>query len=62
MVEIIVSNQDHWLEKSVNLFVDQAASSVAEHGYFAVALAGGNTPEPLYSELARPENWNRIEL
>jgi 6-phosphogluconolactonase len=34
-------------------FVDTAEAAVAERGYFAVALAGGSTPEATYEALAR---------
>ena len=61
MREIIVCEKEEWPTKAVELFVQQANANIADHSSFSAALAGGNTPEPLYSELARPENWNRIE-
>lgn len=61
MMEIIVCEKQEWLTKAVELFIQQANVNIADHGCFSVALAGGNTPAPLYSELARPENRDRVE-
>lgn len=61
MMEIIVCETEEWLTKAVNIFIQQAHVNIADHGCFSVALAGGNTPAPLYSALAQPENRNRVE-
>jgi len=37
---------------AASIFLEQAGQSVSDHGYFAVALAGGQTPRRLYSLLA----------
>jgi 6-phosphogluconolactonase len=42
-------------------FVALAAEAVAEHGRFAVALAGGSTPRATYSLLATPEFARRVD-
>lgn len=41
-------------------FVSRAVAAVAAHGRFAVALAGGSTPQPLYRLLARPPYREQI--
>jgi 6-phosphogluconolactonase len=45
---------------------DVAASAIAQRGRFAVALAGGETPRPLYQLLARQHRdsvaWDRTEV
>ena len=61
MTEIIVCEKEKWLTEAVGLFIQQADANIADHGRFSVALAGGSTPEPLYSALAQPENRGRID-
>jgi 6-phosphogluconolactonase len=41
-------------QAAAGLFVEQARRAAEEHGRFAVALAGGNTPRRTYELLARP--------
>jgi len=48
-------------------FVSLAAGAIAARGRFAVALAGGNTPRPLYDRLAGGRHadrvdWSRVHL
>lgn len=48
-------------------FVELAAQAMHEHGRFRVALAGGNTPKPLYELLATREfaarvDWSHTEV
>jgi 6-phosphogluconolactonase len=39
----------------------RARAALAEHGEFRIALSGGNTPRPVYSQLALAEfPWERI--
>jgi len=40
-------------EAAARVFVEEAARAIAERGRFAVALAGGSTPEATYGVLAR---------
>lgn len=61
MAEIIVcGDKNKWLKTAVTLFIKQAETSVADHGFFSVALAGGGTPAPFYSGLAQPGNQSRV--
>jgi 6-phosphogluconolactonase len=48
---------------AVNFIVDLARKSLAERNQFRIALSGGNTPRPVYRELAhtgRDLPWERI--
>ena len=48
---------------AVNFIVDLARKSLAERNEFRIALSGGNTPRPVYTELARTGRdlpWERI--
>ena len=38
---------------AVNFIVDLARKSLAERNEFRIALSGGNTPRPVYAEIAR---------
>ena len=41
----------------------EARAALGERGEFRIALSGGNTPRPVYQELARPEHelrWERV--
>src|SRR4051794_24698051 len=43
----------NFVADAANLILDLAKKSLAERDEFAVALSGGNTPRPVYSEWAR---------
>lgn len=50
-----------------NYFVETAASSIASHGQFSVALSGGSSPKKLYVLLASPlfkdkVEWNKVHF
>lgn len=54
-------------EAAGRLFIAAASDAVAARGRFAVALAGGSTPEALYRWLAAPEratqvDWQRVQV
>jgi 6-phosphogluconolactonase len=49
---VIPGERDVTLDYAARHFVDTAIHSITNHGYFAVALSGGSTPEALYSLLA----------
>ena len=38
---------------ATNFIVDLARKSLAERNEFRIALSGGNTPRPVYSEIAQ---------
>jgi 6-phosphogluconolactonase len=48
-------------------FVEWAWQSISRHGDFQVALAGGNTPQEMYRQLATPEfrsqvDWAKVQV
>lgn len=49
------------LQFCVDHFLTVGAESVADHGYFAVALSGGSTPKEIYKRLAMPDNRKRLD-
>jgi 6-phosphogluconolactonase len=57
----VFDSEDEVLNALANYFVDTAASSIAGHGQFSVALSGGNSPKKLYELLASPLFKDRVE-
>lgn len=57
----VFNTEEEVLEGLANYFVDVAAKSIADHGQFAVALSGGNSPKKLYKLLASPKFRDRVE-
>ena len=53
-------------EAAARVFVEEAARAIAERGRFAVALAGGSTPEATYEVLARDHggdvDWPNVHV
>ncbi len=53
-------------EAAARAFVESAADAIAERGRFAVALAGGSTPEATYEVLARDHSedvdWPNVHV
>jgi 6-phosphogluconolactonase len=52
---------------AANHFSDLAQEAIVDHGYFAVALAGGSTPKGMYRTLATIEfaqqvNWELVHV
>lgn len=52
--------------RAADLFVEQAAQSIAEHGRFLVALNGGSTPTRLFqllaSEFRNKVDWSKVHV
>src|SRR5262252_1646761 len=62
MVGEVVRTRNFAAEAS-NFILDLAQKALAERNEFRIALSGGNTPRPVYSELARIGRhlpWDRI--
>jgi 6-phosphogluconolactonase len=57
----VFNNEDEVLTGLANYFVETAASSIADHGQFSVALSGGNSPKKLYELLASPLYKDKVE-
>ena len=59
--EILHTN--NFLDDAVALIVGAAAEAIRERGIFRIALSGGNTPRPVYRELAgKSLGWDRWEV
>lgn len=52
---------DNIIQYCVEHFIALANQAIADHGYFAVALSGGSTPNAIYKALAANENRSRID-
>src|SRR5438045_2111293 len=64
---VIKENLEELSKAAVDHFVQIANRSIIAHGSFSVALAGGSTPNYLYSLLASDSHrlkldWSRVEF
>lgn len=63
---IVHNNKQQLAEAAARDFADRAASAVERSGRFAVALAGGSTPEATYELLARDYadrvDWSKVHV
>lgn len=64
---IIWEDAESLSEAAAYFFIQRCAESIADHGYFAVALSGGSTPKRLFQLLAAPPfvstiPWNKVFL
>lgn len=57
----VFDTEDAVLNGLAKFFVATAASSIANHGQFSVALSGGNSPKKLYELLASPVYKDKVE-
>jgi 6-phosphogluconolactonase len=51
VVEVLPDTQA-LVQRSLDLLLERLHTAIATHGRFTIALAGGNTPKPLYEALA----------
>lgn len=63
----VIFDADGLARVAASRFVALASAAVAERGQFAVALAGGSTPRPVYTllagqPLAGEVDWARVEV
>jgi 6-phosphogluconolactonase len=58
---VIPGNGKEAVAYAVLHFMTVAKESIAEHGHFAVALSGGNTPKAIYEGLAKSEDRNQVD-
>ncbi len=62
----IFKNLEELSQTAANLFVEQAAQSIAERDRFLVALSGGSTPARLFQLLAtdfrEKVDWSRVQV
>lgn len=57
----IAKNADDLAERAAERFLQEAGEAIRRDGGFTAALAGGSTPEKLYTRLAQPEVAARID-
>ena len=58
-----VIRTDRFVTDAAAFIVQQARTALAERGEFRLSLSGGNTPRPIYEELARSGRdlpWERV--
>lgn len=59
----ILSDKSALIERLLQLVVTQIQKAIAERGQCTIALAGGNTPKPLYEALANQSlPWQNIHV
>ncbi|MGB3682470.1 MAG: 6-phosphogluconolactonase [Rubrobacteraceae bacterium] len=62
----VYENKQELAEAAAKDFIDRANAAIEEKGYFAVALAGGSTPEAAYellaSEPADEIDWSNVHV
>jgi 6-phosphogluconolactonase len=61
-VEILISQQD-LLDRTLLIIMNKFEAAIAKKGQFTIALAGGNTPKPLYEAIARQSlPWDKVHV
>ena len=59
----ILPDKTSLIERSLKLVITQIETAIAERGQCTIALAGGNTPKPLYEALAEQTlPWQKIHV
>jgi 6-phosphogluconolactonase len=57
----VCKDSDDLAARAAERFIQAAGEAIGRHGCFRVALAGGSTPEKLYTLLAQPEDAARVD-
>lgn len=57
---VIPGTKNDTIRFAVEHFISLCRQAIEDHGYFAVALSGGSTPQAIYQALSEPENAQRI--
>ena len=58
-----VVRSQHFVRDAAEFIIQQARTALAERDQFRIALSGGNTPRPVYTEFARIARelpWDRV--
>mgnify|MGYP001283899493 CR=1 FL=1 len=63
----IFPDREAFISGAAEFIVAQAVETIAEHGRWTVALAGGGTPRPIYARLAESPyaqriDWSRVHI
>jgi len=63
---LIPGNHEETLDYAIKHWVETAQKSIADHGFFAVALSGGSTPKQIFQGLsqnyAHALDWSKVWL
>ena len=60
-----VVRSQNFVHDAAEFILDRARAALAERGLFRIALSGGNTPRPVYTEFARIARdlaWDRVRF
>jgi 6-phosphogluconolactonase len=57
----VYPDRQRFVEGAAAFIAGLAVESIAAHGRFTIALAGGNTPRPVYARLAAADHAERID-
>jgi len=63
----VYPNSESFVAGAADLILELATRAIAERGRFTLALAGGNTPRPVYARLATEGyagrvDWSKVEI
>jgi 6-phosphogluconolactonase len=59
----VLEDKQALIERALNLLLEKIATAIEERGVCSLALAGGNTPKPLYEALAAQAlPWQKIQV
>ena len=66
--KITIAHTDlEWVDSAVKTILSQATEAIKRSGYYTLVLSGGNTPKPIYRELASSHlqsvmDWRKIYI
>lgn len=60
--KISVAQSDmEWVDTAVKEIIFQATQAIKSRGFHTLVLSGGNTPQPIYRELASPNHQSSLD-
>ncbi len=63
LAQLVVTPAERWVEEAAARIAGGLEASVVARGWASIALAGGETPRPVYQRLAAMTlPWNRIDV
>lgn len=60
-----ITRTAHFIGDAVEIILDSAREAISARGIFRLGLCGGNTPRPVFAELAKREAglpWNKVQI
>ncbi|OZH53904.1 6-phosphogluconolactonase, partial [Hydrocoleum sp. CS-953] len=59
----LLPNKEKLIEEALDISLSKIEAAIAERGQCTIALAGGNTPRPLYESIANQNlPWDKIHV